>query len=361
MVKKIQYAHYGEMLQSEHDLMTACLHGVRQEAEKRGIVAASIGPANISFLEPFGTPYINRSYRPRVIAEIVQSDIPTLIRAGIRIGKRDLMGSISLKNIAIRTVFGASEQMPLRSLSYLLPALHIVEALRESGKFSSLPQIQYIVMAQAGIDLNRLEGSAVYRQAKLLGLFGQEYIRQFYPKLINNVVFAHDQHFMDHSEVLQVYSQMRHESEYFMRHPLVHDILYRNSPFISFGGGREVNVHPELLINVGGQREKQFYEARKLMLSLDVNVPLVERVQLFSHHRTPPYMAIEENGNRMGDLPFDQVLQNTRDIISYLARLASSHYENNLLNRDYEFLAKDTLNGFESFAEETAQKAKKII
>ncbi len=384
-MNKVQYSHYVEdgrgILRNKDEVFEDCLDAVKQEVQRNGHPLSAIGPASFSFLEPFLTPYINHTTKPRVIAEISQSDIPTLICSGIRIGNRDETGHISLKDVVIRTVFGVSERTPLRSLSYLLPALHMVEALRQSRKFSELPQIQYIVMAQSGVDLNGFEKDTIYRQAELLAFFGRHYIQQFYPALTSNSVFAHDEFFIDHPEVSYAREEIQSNQqafdelnasgildthnnkgkqnvfEYFVRHPLVHDFVYKSSPFASFDEALEINCVPKLLINIGGQREKLFYTARKILLHRYANgdASLAQRVQLFSHHKTPPYIPLELGMDTLEDIAFGQIVQHPQQIFTYMAQL-EKRYEHNLLFKDYDVLARDTEKQFEYFVEETARK-----
>lgn len=357
-------------------------HAVCDQAIDLGRDAASVNPSEVRFLNFLVAPYALCPQKSRMLAEIARDDIAQLFKAGVRLGAFDPNGKISLESVAVRTVFGATENMPVRAVSYLLPALHLLESLRRSRKFSILPQIQYISMGESGSRINNLDREKVFRQAALLAGVGMQYVQRFYPGLVDSVTFAYDNTFLDNPEVFKYKTQFEGISEslgnhslyssvtetlgnygredaleYALLHPLVHDMRYTVEPFVPIIGGY-LRDQPELVINVGGQREKLFYSARRMYLDTakqeGVDMPTVPSVQLFTTHRTPPYMSIVADGDRLGDIHFDNAFVHPKIVSNLEAQLAEADFANNLLARDYSSLDRDSSGGFADFFQDVA-------
>ena len=356
-------------------LLPGALEAVRNAAQADRIENADVGPAMISWIDPVVAPYALCKEKPHALVEIAVPDIPTLFGSAIRLGKQEA-GRISLGQTAVRTVFGASESTPVRALSYLLPGLHLVEAMRRSGKFSKLPQIQYIAMGETASRMNGLSRDDVRRNVDLLIDLGEAYVDCYYPELKEQVIFVRDDGFLDHPEVVrgrealrendimrqhpsfpavsQALSQLGVDNtyDYAVLHPLVHDAVYEESPFTAINGSVSLIHNPDLLVNIGGQREKVFYKARMMFRDIlaKQGYELIPSVQLFSCHRVPPYIPMEEDGDRLRDITLDDVLADPRAFFTFDMALNKNPLENNLMARDYKLLYGDSpTRGFPYF------------
>lgn len=350
-------------------LRTELIQAVYDQAMDLGRETASVDPSEVRFLDFLVAPYKQCHEKPRMLAEIARDDIAQLLKAGVRMGTIDSNGKISLESVAVRTVFGATENMPVRAVSYLLPALHLLESLRRSRKFSTLPQIQYISMGESGSRINNFDREKVYRQAGLLAGVGMQYVQRFYPDLADLVTFASDTMFLDNPEVINYKTQFEGISvplgsnsregsaEYTLLHSLVHDMRYTEEPFVPLIGSL-LRDQPDLVINIGGQTEKLFYGARRMYLDTakqeGVEVPTVPSVQLFTTNRMPPYMSIVADGDRLGDIHLDDALVHPEIVSDLVAQLLGADYKNNLLARDYKTLRQDSRGGFTDFFQEIA-------
>lgn len=333
---------------------------------------ASVNPSEVSFLRFIVAPYDLCREKPRMLIEIAREDVGEVFKAGVRLGTYDPNGKISLESVAVRTVFGATENMPVRAISCLLPALHLLESLRRSKKFSILPQIQYISMGESGSRINNLDSEKVSRQAALLAGVGMHYVQCFYPELVDSVTFAYDNEFLKNPEVINYKTQFEGISgisgslgnngrtgalEYTLLHPLVHDMRYTVEPFVPMIG-LSLRDQPDLVINVGGQTEKLFYRARRMYLDtakqVGISMPMVPSVQLFTTNRMPPYMSIAANGDHLGDIHLDDALVHPQTAFDLEAELNKADYANNLLARDYKALYKDSRGSFSDFFRDIA-------
>lgn len=357
---------------------------VCDQAMDLGREAANVNPSEVRFLDSFVAPYALCPKKPRMLVEIARDDVAQLFKAGVRLGMYDRNGKISLESEAVRTVFGATENMPVRALSYLLPALHLIESLRRSGKFSTLPQIQYISMGESGSRINNFDREKVYRQAALLAGVGMQYVQRFYPELVDLVTFAYDHTFLNNPEVsgyravlqglsnavdkhllyplvAEALGNKEREAalEYALLHPLVHDIRYTEEPFLPIIGSL-LRDQPDLVINVGGQTEKLFYGARRMYLDTakqeGVEMPMVPSVQLFTTNRMPPYMSIAADGDHLGDIHLDDALVHPKIVSNLEVQLAKTGFVNNLLARDFKTLDQDSRGGFIDFFQDIAAK-----
>ena len=347
------------------------VRAVGDQALGLGRTKSSVIPSEISFLKPFVAPYELCLEEPKLVTEIARDGLVNLLGAGVRLGTLDARGKISLQSVAIRTVFGATEDMPVRALSYLLPALHVLESLRRSGKFSHLPQVQYISMSESGKRINNLNPGKVQKQENLLAEIGMRYIQRFYPELINLIVFANDSTFLENTEVVRnrdllmtgfpaipnhpYYMTVSEELEskhramptdYALLHPLVHDMRYELEPFSPLVKDQFLREKPDLVINIGGQSEKLFYGARSMFLESanaeGADIPIGRSVQLFTKHRIPPYMSILSEGVRLGDIHVDEALHNSQIVGYFAEELLRNHSENFLLKREYAPLFQDS-------------------
>ncbi len=349
-------------------LRTELSQAVCDQAMDSGREAKSVDPSEVRFLDFFVAPYKQCPEKPRMLAEIARDDVGEIFKAGVRMGTIDSNGKISLESVAVRTVFGATEHMPVRAVSYLLPGLHLLESLRRSRRFSTLPQIQYISMGENGSRINNLDRDTVSRQANVLAGVGMRYVERFYPELADSVTFAYDNTFLDNPEVLHYKAQLQgiseavgtHVSEYALLHPLVHDMRYTEEPFTPMIGAQSLRDQPDLVINVGGQTEKLFYGVRRMYLDTakqeGVDMPTVRSVQLFTTNRMPPYMSIAADGDHLGDIHFDDAFIHPDIVSNLVEQLAKDGHVNNLLARDYKVLDQDSCGGFHDFFQDVASE-----
>ncbi|MDO8571786.1 MAG: hypothetical protein Q7R79_03850 [bacterium] len=377
-------------LARDAELRFALLRAVRDQAIDMGMQVARVNPSAINFLNYIVAPYAYCPTKPRMIAEIARDDMTKLFQAGVRLGRFDGNGKISLESVVVRTVFGATEQMPVRAISYLLPALHLLESLRRSGKFSLLPQIQYVIMGNSGSRINGLNEKEVLRQSTLFAEVGMRYMEHTYPDLVDQITFAYDSGFLEHPEVAEYRTRLQRASgeikhhemyqsaigkiearfgasgaEYALLHALVHDALYKKEPFLPIRGSNRFVNQPNVMINIGGQNEKIFYSARKIYLETvrnnNIDIPILPSIQLFTTHKVPPYMSIKEENDRLGDIHLADAINCPRMLFDLEVRLAMSGALNNLLKRDYDDLSMDSSGTFSYCFEQIAANMKTDI
>lgn len=295
-------------------------------------------------------------YKPaqQYLREVSLSDIDSLVNLSVDISKDPTF----MENVIVRTVLGGSEEIPLRSLGYVLPALQYVEGLRLSGKFSLLPQIQFCCMADTGASINGLDQKKAREQAELFARVGEAYIKHYHPALAHMVRFVIDKVFFGDESVQQLvtstvwnirntYGHMlqtdmladldaldRNESlTYALFHPIVHDMAL---PDYLFPG---INTNPSVIINIGGQFEKRFYRVRQVCKSFLPMESVRNSVQLFTRHTIPPYFPLENSLGTYGkDISLQDVLSRPSIIEDVLT---DTELKGTLLHREIEMLYKN--------------------
>lgn len=329
------------------------------------IAESQLGPSVLRPLEPLSSPHIFVSQAKNTLKEIAIKDAPKLVQLSFFQAKNpEIMGQV-----AVRTVFGASEEMPVRSLSYLLPALHLAEALRRSERFPILPQIQFILMSEMGTQINHLNGVKVAAQTELFMRIAKNFIREFYPELLPQVVFLTDNGFLGSEKVQELidiftnrvdisrhmlYSTLTQELSktkrdnsllYASLHVIVHDMSFGEEVFVSREGKQIV---PRAIINIGGQNEKLFYKARRMFLeSMTSSIPpVISSIQLFTCHKVPPYMKMENDGFHADDVSLSQAITQPSKCEFILFHMDG---KDNLLHRDLRLLEQDISHSFIDF------------
>ncbi|MCJ7740081.1 hypothetical protein MUP32_02045, partial [Candidatus Microgenomates bacterium] len=185
-------------------MLEPSLEAIRQEAERLFLPREALGSSMIRGLEPLLSPYTFHPLAKSSLKEIALEGVPVLTRIAIRQKSQpDYTG-----NIAVRTIFGAAEVLPVRALSYLIPALHLVEAMRKSTHYPVLPQIQYIFMSEIGSRINALDRLKVQEQTSLFIKISRQFIQKYYPDLAGNVVFSEDDGFAVHTQIQEVASKL---------------------------------------------------------------------------------------------------------------------------------------------------------
>lgn len=347
-------------------VLEECAKGIVEEAERLNLDPLAIGPVVARVLEPVISPQKPAKARES-IQEVALDDISNLAAVALRQSKDPIFAA----RVAIRTVFGASEEMPIRALGYILPALHFVEGLRRSDKYAALPQIQFIFMENVGSSLNGFDIARVKSQTSLFIRLAKRYIKEYYPELKKQIVFATDSDFLADGKVRELASSLYEDSTveqdplyqaaiaglshngnvkaYTLLHPLVHDVRFEGGLFRDTEG-KPFENNPTVLVNIGGQREKQFYRARQAFRKRleDIDTPLQTTIQFFSSHKVPPYIRLDKQGDHSEDLSLEQAIRQPDNVTDVLYKKQG---EDNLLRRDIDLLVEDTFGiyAFEDF------------
>ncbi|RJR15838.1 hypothetical protein C4579_01305 [Candidatus Microgenomates bacterium] len=347
-------------------LVDSSVGALRHVIDPQTLMHGVIGPATVSSLEGILNGHSFHKPLKQAVTEISDLDVPTVVAlAGCQFQDNSFLG-----NTAIRTVFGGSPRIPLRALSYLLPALHMLEGMHASRKCTSLPQIQYIIMRSVSSALNDYSFPDVQRQSDLFIDVARRFIDQFFPQLSHQVVFATDDVFMNSDEVMQRKDQiMRSASvqnhpliqratrqllrsghqnvlEYLALHPLVHDIAIESELFEDVEKPRLFNNKPSAIFNIGGQKEKMFYGPRQVVLNefSASELPHYPSVQFFSGHRVPPYTQMPHEDGYPEDILLEEAIKEPDHVTSLLK--ANSR---GLLVKDLSLLQRATDNTLELF------------
>ncbi len=239
----------------------------------------------------------------------------------------------------IRVVYGATDKMPIRALSYMLPALSLMDGMQQDG--IKPPQLQIIFANYISSTLNRMNHAHVAEESRRFTDVAQEYIQEFFPKLSGSAVFLEDTPLDKNTplrnELLYVTRVLKNEvpSEmkqtllgkgnnsasrtnafYGAAHILVHDIdIPVLVPIVS---EEALMVRPRSIISIGGYQEQFFYGLRhavKPHLGKDYNE--IKTLQYFTRHRVPPYYMARD-----GDIALDAIFSRQRDKSTAIGRTA---------------------------------------
>lgn len=164
----------------QENLLAAILRGVPvlghdnearplAEGDARRLLRDTPGPALAPSAEE--TAELNRT-RPRVLNAVIG---PEARRTGYvqglpRHGVRPLLraaGAAARAPLVLRVVYGASTQVPLRALSYVLPAVRMAARLAAAGHRGC--HVQVVLAGTLGGRLNALAEETVAEQTALLG------------------------------------------------------------------------------------------------------------------------------------------------------------------------------------------------
>lgn len=251
--------------------------------------------------------------------------------------------------LVIRTVFGATDKMPLRGLSYILPGLVLIEDLAKKG--IKPPQLQIIFAHHISAGLGNLDIAEAKRESKILAGVASNYVNTFFPNVSDSVVFLEDTEINKGTPLRKaliettatfrrtVSSEVSHDLElkggkngstrkalfYGAAHVLVHDMACEGifNPLLA---DQVEPVFPEAIINIGGVQEKFFYDLRQ-SLKPYLAASNVDTLQYFSKHRVPPYyMARGEDialGNILaGKVNLNEVTPAAQHDLSYLHKVS---------------------------------------
>lgn len=211
----------------------------------------------------------------------------------------------------IRVVQGATTEMPLRALSYMLPSLVLMDQLKKDG--ITLPQLQMISAHHISGRLDRMNLGVVAEQAEFFARVAREYVKTFFPKLTESVVFLQDtpldKGILLRHQLMEIAKVVRdngstveealkakgknHGAErtyqfYAAAHLVVHDsALPILEPLIQ---DQSDAVVPGVIVSIGGKKEEEFYKLRhEIKPHLGPDYKKVKTLQYFTKHRVPPY------------------------------------------------------------------------
>ncbi len=311
-------------------------------------ISAGINPDSLNKQIVFALQGVMNTGKGRgSITEIPVTDLPTLASMAFN----EYRGESQMNTTVMRTVFGGSKQYPLRSLSYLVPSLRYAQGLHEAG--IQAPHVQFVTMPHVGARVNGGETAKMAYQSDVLHYVGDRFVQTFFPEIADKVQFVDDSRFIESPlvnafhEYLQTRLGTLSEEElqerfsrvdgntlkYATYHPLVHDVAYAELLFAE-------PIYPDVIINVGGQAEKQFHEFRmstKPMLeeaAYACDMALPQTVQFFTDHKVPPYMPLRDRGAEH-DIPLSAALANPGIIQEhFLEETRANKKYFNLLCRD---------------------------
>lgn len=274
-------------------------------------------------------------------------DYENLVSTAVNLAKPD--GGEN--RIVIRTVFGATEMMPFRALSYLLPSLVLMEHLKEEGL--TVPQLQIVFANQISARLNGLDIGQAIDQSEKLARIARVYVGIFFQEIAESTVFLQDtplergsilrNELLSNASVLRDMEQSGLESLlkgkannngagrthifYGAAHPILHDADFAGSltPIVA---DQSPAVQANTIISIGGYQEQDFYRLRQaLKPHLGLAYNRLNTLQFFTRHRVPPYYMA-----RGGDVSLDDAL-NRKDVdqvsvaaqhdLNYLRRVSS--------------------------------------
>ncbi|MBI2018167.1 hypothetical protein HYS96_00495 [Candidatus Daviesbacteria bacterium] len=223
----------------------------------------------------------------------------------------------------IRVVNGGTNQLPLRALSGLLPALVYMEYLKEVGV--AVPQLQMIFADHISAAANHhLDFERVTAESTKFAELARHYIEAFFPVLENHVLMLRDtqvgagtvlgDELAEISSLVdQVISdQTRHALAnkaygngtgvyYGSAHLLVHDIALPGA-FAPILEGQPTMVDPKTIVSIGGRQERFFYRFRHgINPYLPARYREVLTFQFFTRHQVPPYYMASDGDVSMTD------------------------------------------------------------
>lgn len=222
-----------------------------------------------------------------------------------------------------RVVYGATLKMPLRGLSYFLPALVLMRRLKEAN--FDVPQLQLIFANNLSGYLDGLDLRRVREESLAFSQIAKSYIEKFFPDLSQRVIFLEDSKLEKNSllreKLIEAHQMLRVGITGYSRgellkkgpedrrrlglfyaaaHLLVHDqILPIFRPLLPTDNPEE---KPGFIVSIGGIQEERFYLVRHEIRSCFEGGFLTKTLQFFTKHSVPPYYMA-----RGGDIALDQV------------------------------------------------------
>lgn len=280
-------------------------------------------------------------------------DYENLVQAGV-----DLAMSDGDKKIAIRTVFGSTELMPLRALSYMIPSLIQAENIKNLTGIE--PQLQFILATNITAALNGMDQETAKDQAIKFTRIARAYIDEFFP-VIRNAIFLQDipldekfrRRLEELAEAVRIHARPemvqkllekgenhngrgKHEL-YGGAHILIHDAASLDilEPAIS---NQPEAVDPSVIVSVGGKQESDFYKLRHQVKPFVADsYKRVKTIQYFTKHHVPPYYM-----DRNGDISLDNAFDISGESLRYPVGKSASYdldYLCSISDRRKDFLS----------------------
>lgn len=221
----------------------------------------------------------------------------------------------------MRTVYGATTEMPMRAIGYSLPAIQLQRQLLQAG--IEPPQLQLISANNMGAFINKTDYGKSHEQAVLLAEKTRAMIQHKFPEVADYVVFLED---MPVGEDL--YAELKNTAEAIREHggaeilARLHGRANGSEDTSPLYGAAHLPVHdrefydnlkplvpyqPDLtpaqtIMSVGSSQETLFYDLRQAVKPHLPAYNEVKTVQYFTNHHTPPYIPA-----RGGDILMSQM------------------------------------------------------
>ena len=236
--------------------------------------------------------------------------------------------------VVIRVVYGATSQMPLRGLSYLLPPLIYMENMIQADL--QPPQLQVIFANNISARLDRMDTSIATEQSRRFAYIGRSYINEFFPDMAGRIVFLEDTSLDKGSELrsrlLEVTATLKKTGSgdivedlarkaasngashtyafYGAAHVLIHDMDIPGALMSVLPDQPDTVANPDFIISIGGKQEEIFYKIRQAVKPhLGPEYRRIRTLQYFTRHHVPPYYMA-----RGGDIALDDVISDASGI-----------------------------------------------
>ena len=242
-----------------------------------------------------------------------------------------------LNKVSIRTVFGGTNAMPFRALSYLLPALNMCEELKKINKDADIPNIEFLFMNGAGIMANALDPYKAEQTTAQFINVAKKYIEEYHPLVKDNVNFYVDRTFSQSIMKTQEYEQIhkilekklgieeqlkselldmgkrrnaaQNSIKYGALHAFSQDgvVNHKIAKMSNFFGGEE-QKDCEIIISIGAKPEEKFFKVRKLVAEEVSKIEYFktkQTVQYIANINVPPYSPLGD-----GELYLQDALKN---------------------------------------------------
>ncbi|CAN5374257.1 hypothetical protein BH09PAT4_BH09PAT4_06080 [soil metagenome] len=216
--------------------------------------------------------------------------------------------ALLLRNVAqtqwCGSVFGASSEMPLRALSYVMSALNIRDNIFPEAQLQVITPINAaevingIDTETARLEANKLEICSMGLASYLTGtprmafMYAQDVPSNDFTKEVEKVV--------ESDEGLQkLFARKKQQKQsyasYIAAHLLIHDAPASLVDTSTGPGQEEIQGAPRI-ISIGAQSERPFYAARMACKRAGVLPPhaVDATAQLFTRHVLPPYIACRQ-------------------------------------------------------------------
>lgn len=248
------------------------------------------------------------------------------------------------KQIIFRTVFGGTERMPLRALSYLIPSIKIAEKLvNAKSQRNSLLQIarnvaiEFLFMNEASSGVNGLDRGRCRRASDLFSDVAKKYVQMFHPAIARSVSFPTDDGFSDNLLSHPAYERVVERAERSMSEQAYQDVLdmagkkstrsdaFRYATLHSFvhdgfvEGVLDKNHRPSrsILTSFGASPEKRFFAVRRATvphIGSEFSFSRVPTVQFITKHTVPPYVLMTPH-----DIALEDALKKPSEVLRVYA------------------------------------------